>query len=169
MRARRFVLTGLMVLGAACHLSRAGDPPAATAEQSVEAPAKEGVTLLGMLSEWIYPESKFHGAESSDAAVTGISSIKSKSRLTTTDSVEQVVEHYRKLLKVDAEGTNLGGKAGERVTTKRAISIQDNSEGRPLKLVVITITEPGDATTLVISRAAGEELTNITWSNFRQL
>jgi hypothetical protein len=133
-------------------------------------PAKEqGVTLMGMLSEWQYPGAKFHGAESSDAAVSDISSIKSKAVLTTPDAVEKVVAYYREKLKVDAAGKNLGEKDGERITTKRSVSIQDDSEGRPLKLYVIAINEKGSSTTLVVSRSEGEETTHIAWSNFRQL
>lgn len=136
---------------------------------ATEPPAKQGVTLLGMLGEWQYPGSKFHGAESSDAAVTDISSIKSKAVLTTTDDADKVLAFYREKLKVDAEGKNLGEKPGERVTTKRSVSIQNNSAGRQLRLYIIAINEQGNSTTLVVSRGEGEENTNIAWSNFRQL
>src|SRR5690349_14601822 len=102
------------------------------------APEKEkGVTLLGMLSEYRYPGSKFNGAESSDAAVTDVSSIKSKAVLTTADSVEKVVAYYLQQLNVDNKGKNLDEKPGERITTKRSVSVQDNSAGRPLTLYVI--------------------------------
>jgi hypothetical protein len=122
-----------------------------------------------MLSEWQYPGSKFHGAESSDAAVSDISSLKSKAVLTTPDSPDKVVAFYRQKLNVDSAGKNLGGKEGERVTTKRSVSIQDNSDGRPLKLYIIAINETGSSTTLVVSRAEGEPTTHIAWSNFRQI
>ena len=131
--------------------------------------ATKGVTLLGMLSEWQYPGSKFHGAECSDAAVSEISSVKSRAELTTPDAAEKVMAFYRDKLKVDAKGNNLGEKPGERLTTKRSVSIQDNSTDRPLKLYVIAINQTGGSTTLVVSRAEGEEETHITWSNFRQL
>ena len=103
---------------------------------AAEAPSEKGVTLLGMLSEWQYPGAKFNGAESSDAAVSDISSIKSKAVLTTPDAAEKVVAFYREKLKVDAAGTNLGEKEGERITTKRSVSIQDDSDGRPLSVAV---------------------------------
>jgi hypothetical protein len=122
-----------------------------------------------MLSEWQYPGSKFNGAETSDAAVSDLSSIKSKAALTTPDSAEKVVAFYRQKLKVDSAGKNLGEKDGERITTKRSVSIQDNSDGRPLKLYIIAINETGSSTTLVVSRSEGEETTHIAWSNFRQL
>jgi len=122
-----------------------------------------------MLSEWQYPGSKFNGAESSDAAVSDVSSIKSKAVLTTPDSAEKVVAFYLQKLKVDSAGKNLGEKDGERLTTNRSVSIQDNSGGRPMKLYIIAINETGSSTTLVVSRSEGEATTHIAWSNFRQL
>lgn len=154
----RITIAALLVLAMARTYGIAGDPP-----------SEKGVTLLGMLSEWQYPGSKFHGAESSDAAVSDISSIKSKAVLTTPDSAEKVVAFYKDKLKVDSAGKNLGEKGGERITTKRSVSIQDNSDGRPLKLYIIAINEKGSSTTLVVSRSEGEETTQIAWSNFRQL
>jgi hypothetical protein len=148
---------GVLTFAFACHLGRA------------EEPAPKSVTLMGMLSEWQYPGSKFHGAESSDAAVKDISSIKSKAVLTTPDSAEKVLAFYRQQLKVDESGKNLDEKDGERVKTNRSISIQDNSDGRPLKLFILAISEKCSSTTLVISRSEKEEATHIAWSNFRQL
>ena len=158
MPGKRITIATFGVLAIVCNLGLAGDPP-----------SKKNVTLLGMLSEWQYPGSKFNGAESSDAAVNDISSIKSKAVLTTPDSAEKVVAFYRQKLKVDSAGKNLGEKEGERITTKRSVSIQDNSDGRPLKLYIIAINETGSSTTLVVSRAEGEETTHIAWSSFRQI
>ena len=154
----RITIAAFGVLAIACIAGRADDPR-----------SPKGVTLLGMLSEWQYPGSKFNGAESSDAAVTDISSIKSKAVLTTPDSAEKVVAFYQKKLKVDASGRNLGEKEGERITTNRSVSIQDNSDGRPLKLFIIAINETDSSTTLVVSRSEAEETTHIAWSNFRKL
>ena len=138
--------------------------------ESYGGPAPEGApTLMGMVSEWQYPNSKFHGARGSDAAITDISSIKCKAVLTTTDPVEKVVTFYRDKLKVDSDGNSLGGTKGERVTSTRSVSIQDNSEGRPLKLFIIVVNEEGSSTTLVVSRAENEAETHIAWSHFRQL
>jgi hypothetical protein len=44
-----------------------------------------------------------------------------------------------------------------------SVSIQDDSEGRPVKLRVIVVNRAESATTLVISRADGENETHITW------
>jgi hypothetical protein len=150
------------VLGALAfgQITRADDPPTGK---------EKAVTLIGMLSEWKYPESKFHGAQMSDAGVKDISSIKNKAFLTTGDPVEKVFKYYCDKLNVDANGKNLDEKPGERVTTDRSILVQDDSTGRPLKLYIIAINEAGNSTTLAISRADGEEETHIAWSNFRQL
>lgn len=156
MSGKRSTISAFGVLAIACNLGLADDPP-----------SKKKVTLLGMLSEWQYPGSKFHGAETSDAAVKDVSSIKSKAVLTTPDSAEKVLAFYREKLGVDLAGKNRGEKDGERITTKRSVSIQDNSDGRPLKLYIIAINETGSSTTLVVSRSDGEKTTHIAWSNFR--
>jgi hypothetical protein len=124
---------------------------------------------MGILSDWIYPGSEFKGAQSSDAAVTDISSIKSKALLTTTDSVGKVLDHYREKLNVDAEGNNLTEKEGDRVTSDRSVLIQEVSGGSEPSLVVICINRKRSSTTLVVSRAGGEDVTRIAWSDYRQL
>ena len=154
----RIAIVAFGVFAVACKLGVADDPQ-----------SEKSVTLLGMLSEWQYPDSTFKGAETCDAGVSDISSIKSKAVLTTPDSAEKVVAFYQQKLKVDASGKNLGEKEGERITTKRSVSIQDNSDGRPLKLYIISINEVGFSTTLVVSRSEGEVTTHIAWSNFRKL
>jgi hypothetical protein len=162
MLANRITIAAFGVLAVASNLVFAADPPA-------DPPPEKGVRLMGMLSEWQYPDTKFHGAEMSDAAVRGIDAIKCKAVLTTPDAFEKVLAFYLQKLNVDATGKNLGAKAAERVTTNRAVSIQDNSEGRPLKLYIIAIDEADTSTTLVLSRSEGEQVTNIAWSNYRQL
>lgn len=128
--------------------------------------SQEPITLLGMLSEWQYPDSNFHGATSGDGAVTGIGSIKSRAILSTEDSVEDVVSFYRDQLNVEKDGAPVGN---ERITTERAVVIQDNSREGILQLFIITIREEKRSTTLAISRGKGESQTNIAWSQFRQL
>lgn len=160
MPINRLILGTLAMLVIASQLSLAAEP-------AVE--KEKGVTLLGMLSEYQYPGSKFNGAESSDAGLSDIVSIKNKAVLTTPDSVEKVVAFYLQKLNVDNKGKNLDEKPGERITTKRSVSVQDNSVGRPLTLYIIMISEKSSSTTLVVSRCEGEEATHIAWSNWRQL
>jgi hypothetical protein len=134
-----------------------------------DAEPNEKVTLMGMLLEWRYPESKFNGADSSDAAVHGISAIKSKAILTTPDSAEEVMAWYRKKLNVDAEGKNLDKLDGERIKTNRSVLIQDVSSEKNAKLYVIAINGNNSSTTLVVSRNAVDDVTRIAWSNYRRL
>jgi hypothetical protein len=155
---KRISTAAFGILAMACSLGLAEDPP-----------SEKGVTLLGLLKEWEYPGYKFHGAEMGGEAVGDTTSVKSKAVLTMSDSPEKVVAFYQQKLKVDSAGRKLDEKDGEKITTKRSVSIQDDSSGRPLKLYIIAISEKGSSTTLVISRSGGEETTHIAWSNFRQI
>lgn len=140
-------------------------PSTQTGAESKEKP----VTLLGMLQPWHYPEAEFGGASSSDAAVSDISSIKSNAVLTTSDSVDEVMKFYCDRLHVDRTGKHVDEKEGERITTERSVLIQDLSVGRPCQMFVIAVNQAKSSTTVVVSRAEGEEKTTIGWSNFRQL
>lgn len=162
MRNRKLSLAALVVVSLVCRGGVADEAPPA------EAAPKKSVTLMGMLLEWSYPESKFNGAQMSDAAVKDISSVKSKAILTTPDSIEKVMDFYRKKLNVDAEGKNLDEKQGERITTARSVLIQDASGDRS-HVYVIAINEVKSSTTLVVSWADGDDVTRIAWSNYRQL
>lgn len=133
-----------------------------------ELAAEERVTLLGLLSEWLYPECKFHGAEMGDAGVTGVVAIKCKAVLTTSDSPEQVMDYFREKLHVNGEGKNLDEKPGERVTSDRSVQIQELVQAGPSKVYAITINARGQSTTVVVSRSAEEKLTRIAWSHYRQ-
>ncbi|MGI9470964.1 MAG: hypothetical protein ACR2NZ_05505 [Rubripirellula sp.] len=143
------------------------DPPVATPQP--EKAAEKPVTLMGMLQPWLYPESEFGGASTSDAGVTDISSIKSNAIQTTTDSVDEVMKVYCERLKVDLKGKHMDEKEGTRITTDRSVLIQDLSAERPCKMFVIAVNRAKESTTVVVSRVEGEERTTIGWSNFRQL
>jgi hypothetical protein len=54
----------------------------------------------------------------------------------------------------------------DREVVAQSVSTQDDSEGRPLELRIITINRGETSTTLVISRAKGEAKTHIAWSHF---
>lgn len=161
MRVARFAICAV----ACCLLSNS----LGYAAESTGRENRENPTLLGMLGEWRYPDSKFGGAEMSDAVVKGISSVKCRARLRTPDAMDKVVAYYLDQLKVDSDGDPLGSKAGERVTTDRAVVIQDNSDGRKLKLTTIHVHEKRSSTTLTISRSQDENETRIAWTHFRQV
>ncbi len=59
-----------------------------------------------------------------------------------------------------APGKNLDEKQGERITTERSILIQHVSGGGS-NVHVIAINEVKSSTTLVVSRAAGDDVTRI--------
>jgi len=137
-------------------------------QQSVELQSKKQTSLMSMLGEWMYPESKFNGAETGDAAVSNISAIKSKAIFSTKDSVDKVMEFYRNKLNVDNDGKNLSEREGERITTDHSVLIQDVSGDRQSSLFVIAINGVNSSTTVVVNRADGDDITRIAWSNYRQ-
>lgn len=129
----------------------------------------ESVTLMGLLHEWVYPESKFQGGEMSDAAVTGISAIKSKAIHSTPDPFEKVMAHYLKKLNVDADGQSLNDKQGQKTKGERSVIIQQISKESPSHLVIIHVNGPNSSTTLVLSRSVNDALTQIAWLDYRQI
>ena len=145
------------------------DAPQQNAQQDPADQKPPQITLMGMLSDWIYPEAKFGGAQTSDAGVRDISSIKSKALLTTPAPVDKVLDHYCEKLKVTREGRNIGEKDGERITTDRSVLIQDASVSEPGSVYLIAINEKKSSTTLIISRSDKSESTSIAWSNYRQV
>ena len=54
------------------------------------------------------------------------------------------------------------------LSPEKAVSIQDDSDGRPLTLRVIVVIKADTTTTLVISRAKTEKETHIAWSHYRR-
>jgi hypothetical protein len=143
-----FVIAGV---GAACF-----------GQDKVEPAPQKDVTLMGILAEWMYPGSKFEGAQMSDGGNRTIQSVKCQSILTTADPFDKVVGFY--------EHKFVSGPDRREVVIKGAhaqsVSSQDDSLSRPLLLRVIVVNRAQSSTTLVISRAAGETKTHIAWSHF---
>jgi hypothetical protein len=128
------------------------------------------MTLLGTLSEWKYPGSKMlGGATMSDGGNPSLPDVRCQAVLTTPDPIEKVVRFYSE--KVGSPPANGGPNAGAEVkeADARAVSIQDDSEGRSVALRVIVVNQADRTTTLVISRANGEKETHIAWSHYRRL
>lgn len=122
-----------------------------------------GVTLLGTLEEWLYPDAKFGGAEISDGDNRTLISAKCQAVLTTSDPVEKVAKYYtEKFVSGPAE-------LGQTVPVSQTVSEQSDSEGRPVELRVMVVTRAKSSTTLVISRAKGEDRTHIAWSHYMHL
>lgn len=127
------------------------------------AAANDGTTLLGTLAEWTYPGAKFNGGRMSDGGNRTLQSVKCQAVLTSQDSVDEIVKFYTEKF--------VSGPADPSIVTEvaQSVSDQDDSGGRPLDLRIITINRATSSTTLVISRAKGEELTHIAWSHYKRL
>lgn len=132
-----------------------------TAQLNMAAP-ESGVTLLGTLEEWKYPESKFGGANMSDGGNQTWYSVNCQAIMTTADSVEKVARYYADKF---VSGP-LKAEVAQGQPDAQSVATQDASTGRPLQLRVITINRSKSSTTLVISRANAEERTQIVWAHY---
>src|SRR5262249_34884041 len=117
------------------------------ADSKSDAERKGNITLLSTINEWKYPDSQMpHGASMSDGGYPNIQSVKCQTVLTTPDSFKKVVRFYNKKLGISPDtGESAKGDA-------RAIVTQDDSDGRPVSIEVITVHKGNTSTTLVISR-----------------
>jgi hypothetical protein len=88
-----------------------------------------------------------------------------KAILTTPDPVSEVAEFYTQKHPEDRTSGSAGASADEKPADAEAVSVQDDSAGRPVAIRVIVINEAQTSTTLVISRAKGETETHIAWSH----
>ena len=137
---------------------------------SAQAPPPARMTLMGTLYEWRYPGSKMAGgAEMSDGGNPLVPDVKCRAILTTPDPIEKVVEFYAQKVGTPTVPAGQNAQAKVKEADAKAVSTQDDSEGRPLTLRVIVVTKADSTTTLVISRAKSENETHIAWSHYRRL
>ena len=130
-----------------------------------ESANQERVTLLGTLEDWKYPGAKMpEGATMSDGGNPTLQSVKCQTILTTSDSIEKVIDFYSKKFGISAETGNVA-QSGE----GRSILVQGDSKGRPVKVHVIAVHKADTSTTLVISREASEKETHIAWLHYMRL
>jgi hypothetical protein len=131
----------------------------------VRAAPEDEISLLQTLAAWQYPGTDIHGAQGSDGGYPGMPSVKLKAVLTTPDPIEKVIAFYTEKL-----GTGEPGARAEASEVKqgeaKAVSVQDDSRGRPVTLRVFAVHKADSSTTLVISRAEGEKATHIAWSHY---
>ena len=112
------------------------------------------MTLLTMLGEWQYPDSKWiNGASMSDGGDPRIPATKCESIMTTPDSVEKVAAFLAKKF------------ADIKATEAICVSSQDDSKGRNVSVRVFNILQADSSTTIVVSRAEKEDRTHISWSH----
>jgi 4-hydroxyphenylpyruvate dioxygenase-like putative hemolysin len=138
---------------------------AKAAQDKGDAASKDRVTLLGALSEWMYPKSNFGGAEMSDGGNRTIQSVKCQALMTTGDSFEKVTNFYEQKFVSGPQNAGAAVKDDE----AQSVSSQDDSAERPVQLRVIIVNRAKTSTTLVISRTKGEAKTHIAWSHFVRL
>ena len=128
--------------------------------------AEKEVSLMGTLAEWKYPDSKFHGAQMSDGGNPQIPSIKCKAVLTTADPMSKVVEFYEKKLEIQLAAKSPANEGEQKPAESRSVTVQKDSDGRPVAIQVIVINREKSSTTLVISRAEAENETHIAWLHY---
>ncbi len=134
--------------------------------------ADEPVTLMGIISQWMYPKSAMNGAEMSDGATIDnegnqtVQSIVCKTTMTTDDSVEKVLAFYKAKLAPDK---NADAKTREELKNGQSVLVLDDSIGRPFSLHTIFVNTATTSTTLTISRAASEQQTHIAWKHYTRL
>jgi hypothetical protein len=138
---------------------------AAWASPQSNAALRGEVTLMGILAEWTYPGFEFGGGKMSDGGNRRLQSVNCQAILTTGDSVETVSKFYSQKF---VSGPQDSEKEIKGIDAK-SVSTQDDSKGRPLQLRVIAINRDESSTTLVISRAEGEQKTHIAWSHYLRL
>ena len=134
--------------------------------------AEEPLSLMPMIAEWQYPDSKINGASMGDAATVNrsgdrtVQSILCKTVLTTKDPMAKVIEYYKTKLKqgTDSETAKPAEKPG--TESGRSVMFHDDSRGRPLGIHIIIVNTDTSSTTLVISRAETESETHIAWTHY---
>ena len=134
-------------------------------EQEKE-PQREA-SLMETLGEWAYPGTlatgkKSKGASISDGGNPRVQSVKCEAVLTTTDPIAKVIKYYSDKFEPAAKA----GAAAE--ADPKSVLSRDDSEGRPVTVRVFMVNREETSTTLVISRAQGEEETHITWMHYRR-
>jgi hypothetical protein len=143
----------------------AGTSAACLAGNKAEPAPHKDVTLMGLLGEWMYPGSKFAGAQMSDGGNRTIPSVKCQSLLTTADPFDKVVGYYERKFVSGPDQREAAAKG----PPAQSVSSQDDSSNRPVLLRVIVVNRAQSSTTLVISRAASETKTHIAWSHYQNL
>lgn len=136
---------------------------------------QESQSLMTVIAQWQYPDSKMNGATMSDAATMNsagertLQSIQYKTVLTTKDPMPKVIAYYKTKLMPPAGSEAVRPEEKPAADAGRSVTFHDDSEGRPLAIHVILINTDKASTTLVISRAATESETHIAWTHYLKL
>ena len=136
-----------------------------------------GVSLMSRIARWRYPNASFHGAEMADGQTLnpkgGIEypSVFLKTTMTTKDSVAQVLAFYKNKLQ-SGDGAEANGETtGEsrKATSRRSVKFDDDSEGRPFAVHIISVNSEFVSTTIVVTRGEREAKTHIAWKQYIRL
>ena len=127
------------------------------------------VSLMGTIVRWQYPKASINHAKGSDAATIDaegnrtVPSTVFEANMTTEASVAQVIQYYHELLTRNPKNDE---KVGIQPEKGRSVLFRDESKGRPFELHVILVNSETTSTTLIVSRGADEEQTQITWKQY---
>ncbi len=143
--------------------------PRPSPAQANQAAPPARMTLLGTLAEWKYPGSKMlGGATMSDGGNPLVPDVLCQAILTTPDAIEKVAKFYSDKVGTPPAPGGHAARADVKEADAKAVSTQEDSEGRPVTLRVIVVNKADTTTTLVISRAKSEKETHIAWSHYRR-
>jgi hypothetical protein len=124
-------------------------------------------SLLQTLAKWQYPGSTMlDGASMSDGGNPTLQSVKCKALLTTADPIDKVIAYYSEKLETPAKKDDDVAIKG---SDAKSVTIQNDSQDRPVTVRVIVVNKTDTSTTLVISRANGEKETHIAWLHYIRL
>ena len=127
----------------------------------------EAMSLMDTLSEWKYPGSTMpDGASMSDGGNPTLQSVKCKALLTTADPIDKVIAYYSEKFETPAKKDDHVAIKG---SDAKSVTIQNDSQDRPVTVRVIVVNKADTSTTLVITRANGEKETHIAWLHYIRL
>lgn len=134
--------------------------------------ADETPSLMTMVSEWRYPDSKVNGAKLSDGATLNASgkrsvqSIAYQSVFTTRDSISEIIAYYKDKLSSPISPDRLVASEKLNSSSGRSVKFYEDSDGRSVEVQMILINTEKSSTTLVLTRAAMESKTHIAWMHY---
>jgi hypothetical protein len=141
----------------------------------LRAQAEDVPSLMTMVGEWRYPDSKMKGASMSDGATLNAAgerstqSITYQSVFTTPDSTSKVIAYYKKKLSSPSPQSREGALNELPLVSGRSVKFHEDSEGRPVEVQVVLINTENHSTTLVVTRSAMESETHIAWTRYVRL
>ena len=135
---------------------------------SARAHPQETRSLMEAIEEWKYPDSTMQGASGSDGGNPRITSVKLQTVLTTPAPFDDVVKFYAAKAGVDPDSPRGEKRSQAGKGEAKSVAVQDDSKGRPVRVRVLAVHADAASTVVVITRAEGEKVTHIAWSQYRR-